>query len=102
MLSYLADFESFFGPLRLFRYLSLRIAFCGLTSMMIGFFVGFFIRIACCFFILGSLFISGRLAGVPTRVGRFTICALIDQAKFKKLTACFSFTRINKVDLKMI
>ena len=40
MLSYLADFESFFGPLRLFRYLSLRIAFCGLTSMMIGFFVG--------------------------------------------------------------
>ncbi|MGB0374566.1 MAG: phospho-N-acetylmuramoyl-pentapeptide-transferase [Opitutales bacterium] len=40
MLSYLADFESFFGPLRLFRYLSLRIAFCGLTSMMIGFFIG--------------------------------------------------------------
>ncbi|AGS38929.1 hypothetical protein CYCME_0588 [Cycloclasticus zancles 78-ME] len=69
---------------------------------MIGFFVGFFIRISCCFFILGSLFISVRLSAVPTRVSRFTICALIDQAKFKKLTACFSFTRINKVDLKMI
>jgi phospho-N-acetylmuramoyl-pentapeptide-transferase len=40
MLSYLADFESYFGPLRLFRYLSLRIAFCGLTSMAIGFIVG--------------------------------------------------------------
>ncbi len=40
MLSYLADFESFFGPLRLFRYLSLRIAFCGLSSMAIGFWIG--------------------------------------------------------------
>ena len=40
MLSYLADFESYFGPLRLFRYLSLRIAFCGLTSMAIGFILG--------------------------------------------------------------
>ncbi|MAV39826.1 MAG: phospho-N-acetylmuramoyl-pentapeptide-transferase [Puniceicoccaceae bacterium] len=40
MLSYLSDFETFFGPLRLFRYLSLRIAFCGLTSMFIGFWIG--------------------------------------------------------------
>ena len=40
MLSYLADFESFFGPLRLFRYLSLRIAFCGITSMLIGLYIG--------------------------------------------------------------
>lgn len=40
MLSYLADFESYFGPLRLFRYLSLRAAFAGLTGMGIGFLVG--------------------------------------------------------------
>ena len=40
MLSYLSEFETFFGPLRLFRYLSLRIAFCGLTSMFIGFCIG--------------------------------------------------------------
>lgn len=40
MLSYLSDFESFFGPFRLFRYLSLRIAFCGLSAMLIGFWIG--------------------------------------------------------------
>ena len=40
MLSYLSDLESFFGPFRLFRYLSLRIAFCGISSMLIGFWVG--------------------------------------------------------------
>ena len=40
MLSYLSDLESFFGPFRLFRYLSLRIAFCGLSAMLIGFFLG--------------------------------------------------------------
>ena len=43
MLSYLADYETLFGPLRLFKYLSLRIAFCGITSMIIGFWVGPFI-----------------------------------------------------------
>lgn len=40
MLSYLADFESFFGPLRLFRYLTLRAAFAGMTAMGIGFLIG--------------------------------------------------------------
>ncbi|MEM1221320.1 MAG: phospho-N-acetylmuramoyl-pentapeptide-transferase [Verrucomicrobiota bacterium] len=40
MLSYLADFENIFGPLRLFRYLTLRAAFGGMTAMAIGFLVG--------------------------------------------------------------
>ncbi|MEN8660923.1 MAG: phospho-N-acetylmuramoyl-pentapeptide-transferase [Lentimonas sp.] len=40
MLSYLADFESYFGPLRLFRYLTLRAAFAGMTAMGIGFILG--------------------------------------------------------------
>ena len=40
MLSYLADFEAYFGPLRLFRYLTLRAAFAGLTAMGIGFIIG--------------------------------------------------------------
>lgn len=40
MLSYLADFENVFGPLRLFRYLTLRSAFAGLTALLIGFAVG--------------------------------------------------------------
>lgn len=40
MLSYLADFENLFGPLRLFRYLTLRAAFAGMTAMGIGFIVG--------------------------------------------------------------
>lgn len=40
MLSYLADFESYFGPLRLFRYLTLRAAFAGMTALGIGFIVG--------------------------------------------------------------
>jgi phospho-N-acetylmuramoyl-pentapeptide-transferase len=40
MLSYLADFENIFGPLRLFRYLTLRAAFAGMTAMGIGFLVG--------------------------------------------------------------
>ncbi len=40
MLSYLADFEAYFGPLRLFRYLTLRAAFAGMTSLGIGFLVG--------------------------------------------------------------
>lgn len=40
MLSYLADFESYFGPLRLFRYLTFRSAMAGMTAMGIGFLVG--------------------------------------------------------------
>ncbi|MGB0744345.1 MAG: phospho-N-acetylmuramoyl-pentapeptide-transferase, partial [Opitutales bacterium] len=40
MLSYLADFEHIFGPLRLFRYLTLRSAFAGLTALCVGFVVG--------------------------------------------------------------
>lgn len=40
MLSYLADFENIFGPLRLFRYLTLRAAFGGMTAMVIGFVIG--------------------------------------------------------------
>lgn len=40
MLSYLAELENIFGPLRLFRYLSLRSAFAGLTALLIGFAVG--------------------------------------------------------------
>jgi phospho-N-acetylmuramoyl-pentapeptide-transferase len=40
MLSYLADFENIFGPLRLFRYLTLRAALAGLTAMTLGFIVG--------------------------------------------------------------
>ncbi len=40
MLSYLAELENLFGPLRLFRYLTLRSAFAGLTALLIGFAVG--------------------------------------------------------------
>lgn len=40
MLSYLAEFEAYFGPLRLFRYITLRAAGAGLTAMAIGFIVG--------------------------------------------------------------
>jgi len=40
MLSYLAEFEAYFGPLRLFRYLTLRAAFAGLTAMGVGFILG--------------------------------------------------------------
>lgn len=40
MLSYLADYEYIFGPLRLFRYLTLRAAFAGVTAMGIGFVLG--------------------------------------------------------------
>jgi phospho-N-acetylmuramoyl-pentapeptide-transferase len=36
MLSYLADFESLWGPLRLFRYISLRAMGGAATAMMIG------------------------------------------------------------------
>ena len=40
MLSYLADFEAYFGPLRLFRYITLRAACAGLTAMGVGFIMG--------------------------------------------------------------
>lgn len=40
MLSYLAEFEHLFGPLRLFRYLTLRSAFAGLTALSVGFVIG--------------------------------------------------------------
>ncbi len=40
MLSYLADLEGIFGPFRLFRYLTLRAAFSGMTAMGIGFIIG--------------------------------------------------------------
>ncbi|WP_269523749.1 phospho-N-acetylmuramoyl-pentapeptide-transferase [Coraliomargarita parva] len=40
MLSYLADLEAYFGPLRLFRYITLRAAGAGLTSLVIGFMIG--------------------------------------------------------------
>ena len=40
MLSYLAEFENIFGPFRLFRYLTLRAAFAGLSAMSIGFILG--------------------------------------------------------------
>ncbi len=40
MLSYLADFEGLFGPLRLFRYLTFRAAFAGLTGLGLGFLCG--------------------------------------------------------------
>lgn len=37
MLTYLAEYESFFGPLRLFRFISFRAAFAGFTAMLVGF-----------------------------------------------------------------
>jgi phospho-N-acetylmuramoyl-pentapeptide-transferase len=40
MLSYLANYESYFGPLRLLHYITLRTAFAALTAMGIGFAIG--------------------------------------------------------------
>ena len=40
MLSYLAEFENVFGPLRLFRFLTFRASFAGMTAILIGFVVG--------------------------------------------------------------
>lgn len=37
MLSYLADFESYWGPLRLFRYITFRALFGSATALIIGF-----------------------------------------------------------------
>ena len=40
MLSLLAEFESSFGPLRLFGYLTLRAAFAGMTALLLGLYLG--------------------------------------------------------------
>ena len=40
MLSYLADYENYFGPLRLLKYHTLRTAFAALTALFIGFAIG--------------------------------------------------------------
>ena len=40
MLSYLANFEEYFGPLRLLRYLTVRTALATLTALIIGFIIG--------------------------------------------------------------
>ncbi|PTX90793.1 phospho-N-acetylmuramoyl-pentapeptide-transferase [Opitutus sp. ER46] len=40
MLSYLADFEAYFGPLRLLKYHTLRTALAALTALAIGFAIG--------------------------------------------------------------
>ncbi len=40
MLSYLADFEQFWGPLRLFRYITFRCLFAAGTALLIGFILG--------------------------------------------------------------
>ncbi len=40
MLSYLADYEDIFGPLRLFRFLTFRMIMAGTTAMLIGWAIG--------------------------------------------------------------
>jgi phospho-N-acetylmuramoyl-pentapeptide-transferase len=40
MLSYLADFENVFGPLRLLRYITVRTVFAAATALLIGFVIG--------------------------------------------------------------
>ena len=40
MLSYLADYSEYFGPLRLLKYITLRTALAALTSLVIGFVLG--------------------------------------------------------------
>ena len=40
MLSYLQFYESFFGPLRLFQFISVRAIFAGITALLIGYFIG--------------------------------------------------------------
>lgn len=39
MLTYLADFEHIFGPLRLFRFLTLRMVLASATALMLGFII---------------------------------------------------------------
>jgi len=40
VLSYLADYSEYFGPLRLLRYITLRTALAALTALIIGFAIG--------------------------------------------------------------
>jgi phospho-N-acetylmuramoyl-pentapeptide-transferase len=40
MLSYLADYSEYFGPLRLLRYITVRTVLAALTSLVIGFAIG--------------------------------------------------------------
>lgn len=40
MLSYLADYADYFGPLRLLKYMTLRTALAALTALFIGFAIG--------------------------------------------------------------
>ncbi len=40
MLSYLADYEDYFGPLRLLRFISLRMLLAAVTATLIGFVLG--------------------------------------------------------------
>ncbi len=40
MLSYLSNFESVFGPLRLLRYLTVRMMLATVTAVLIGFVIG--------------------------------------------------------------
>ncbi|HWL17246.1 MAG TPA: phospho-N-acetylmuramoyl-pentapeptide-transferase [Opitutus sp.] len=39
MLSYLADYESYFGPLRLLRYITVRTLLAAITALVIGFII---------------------------------------------------------------
>ena len=40
MLSYLQYAEDWFGPLRLFQFISVRAIFAGVSALVIGFFFG--------------------------------------------------------------
>ncbi|HEY9153731.1 MAG TPA: phospho-N-acetylmuramoyl-pentapeptide-transferase, partial [Opitutaceae bacterium] len=40
MLSYLAEFEEYFGPLRLLRFITLRTLLAAATAMIVGFIIG--------------------------------------------------------------
>jgi phospho-N-acetylmuramoyl-pentapeptide-transferase len=40
VLSYLADYEEYFGPLRLLRFITLRTLFASGTAMLVGFIIG--------------------------------------------------------------
>ena len=40
MLSYLQDYENFYGPFRLFQFISVRAILAGVTALLIGFIVG--------------------------------------------------------------
>ena len=41
MLSYLADYSDYFGPLRLLKYITVRTALAAVTSLIIGFTIGY-------------------------------------------------------------